>query len=129
MNQPELAAAIFADARVLYADALEMLESGKLRNAAEKAWGATKRATDALIIACGAPEPRTTRQTALGLRTLAKDSAAFSLLKTRYNELARELHGRAFYDGICEPEDALIQRIISTEAYIRDAEDLAQQNS
>ena len=40
--------ALFADARDLQADALEMLEQGLLRNAAEKAWGATKRATDAL---------------------------------------------------------------------------------
>ena len=42
---------IFADARVLQADALEMLAQGKVRNAAEKAWGATKRATDALVLA------------------------------------------------------------------------------
>ena len=28
---------LFADARTLYADALEMLDQGKLRNAAEKA--------------------------------------------------------------------------------------------
>ena len=39
--------AIFDDARTLHADALEMLDQGKVRNAAEKAWGATKRATDA----------------------------------------------------------------------------------
>ena len=43
--------ALFADARDLPADALEMLEQGLLRNAAEKAWGATKRATDALALA------------------------------------------------------------------------------
>ena len=36
---------LFADARVLYDDALEMLDQGKVRNVAEKAWGATKRAT------------------------------------------------------------------------------------
>ena len=43
--------ALFADARDLQADALEMLEQGRIRNAAEKAWGATKRATDALALA------------------------------------------------------------------------------
>ena len=43
--------AIFQDARELQADALEMLAQGRIRNAAEKAWGATKRATDALILA------------------------------------------------------------------------------
>ena len=40
--------AIFADARAVHADALRMLESGDIRDAAEKAWCATKRATDAL---------------------------------------------------------------------------------
>ena len=42
---------IFQDARELQADALEMLAQGRIRNAAEKAWGATKRAADALILA------------------------------------------------------------------------------
>ena len=48
---------IFADAQALYQDALEMLEQDKLRNAAEKAWGATKRASDALILECTGEEP------------------------------------------------------------------------
>ena len=43
--------ALFADARDLQSDALEMLALGRIRNAAEKAWGATKRATDALVLA------------------------------------------------------------------------------
>ena len=43
--------ALFADARELYADALEMLAQGRIRNAAEKAGGGTKRATDALVLA------------------------------------------------------------------------------
>ena len=30
---------LFADGRALYYDALEMLSQGKIRNAAEKAWG------------------------------------------------------------------------------------------
>ena len=40
---------IFQDARALQAGALEMLAQGRVRNAAEKDWVATKRATDALI--------------------------------------------------------------------------------
>ena len=48
---------IFADARDIQADALEMLALGKLRNAAEKVWGATKRATDALVLARTGEEP------------------------------------------------------------------------
>ena len=42
---------IFADARAVHADALRLLESGDIRDAAEKAWCATKRATDGLILA------------------------------------------------------------------------------
>ena len=42
---------LFADARILYDDALEMLAQRRLRNAAEKAWGATKRSTDAMVLA------------------------------------------------------------------------------
>ena len=40
---------------------------GKIRNAAEKAWGATKRATSALILARTGEEP----ETGAGLRMLA----------------------------------------------------------
>ena len=41
---------LFADGRALYGDALEMLVQGKIRNPAEKAWGATKRATDGVVL-------------------------------------------------------------------------------
>ena len=61
---------IFQDARGLQADALEMLDLGKVRNAAEKTWGATKRATDALILARTGEEPERTPETGAGLRTL-----------------------------------------------------------
>ena len=48
---------IFQDARELQADALELLALGKVRNAAEKAWGATKRAT----LGCVRPSSRAER--------------------------------------------------------------------
>ena len=50
MVTPDRGNFLFADARALYDDAIEMLDQGKVRNAAEKAWGATKRATDALVL-------------------------------------------------------------------------------
>ena len=49
--------AIFADARAVHADALRLLATGDIRDAAEKAWCATKRATDALILARTGVEP------------------------------------------------------------------------
>ena len=48
---------LFSDARALFDDALEMLNQGKIRNAAEKAWGTTKRPTDALVLARHGEEP------------------------------------------------------------------------
>ena len=39
---------IFDDARLMHSEALERLAAGDIRDAAEKAWCATKRATDAL---------------------------------------------------------------------------------
>ena len=61
---------IFRDARHLQDDALEMLTQGRIRNAAEKSWGATKRATDALILARTGEDPERTPETGAGLRTL-----------------------------------------------------------
>ena len=63
--------ALFADARGLQADALEMLALGKVRNAAEKAWGATKRATDALVLA------RTPARSRSGHRKQARGSGSW----------------------------------------------------
>ena len=44
-------AEIFADAKSGHTAALERMAQGDLRDAAEKAWCATKRASDALILA------------------------------------------------------------------------------
>ena len=60
------APAIFADARALHADALRLLEAGDIRDAAEKAWCATKRATDALILARTQEEPQISSETTRG---------------------------------------------------------------
>ena len=62
---------IFQDARELQADALEMLAQGRIRNAAVKSWGATKRATDALILARTGEEPERTPETEAALQMLS----------------------------------------------------------
>ena len=125
MLETERVGVIFADAWVLYEDALEELERGKLRNAAEKAWGATKRATDALVLAHTGQEPRTAGQTLRGLRALRREDPAFRQLEGRYNTRANALHGACFYDGLCEPEEELAEDIRETSDYIRDSEGLA----
>jgi hypothetical protein len=120
---------IFADAWVLHADALEELERGKLRNAAEKAWGATKRATDALVLARTGSEPRSSGQTIRGIRRLGAQNIALKRLELLCTNRSQVLHGLCFYDGNCEPEELLITDIRETANYIRDAEGLAQADS
>ena len=126
MLERERVNAIFADARTLHADAVEELEQGNIRNAAEKAWGATKRATDALILARTGAEPRSSGKTSQGLRQLRHQDPDLETLRLRYGARQSFLHGTAFYDGICEPEEDLIFDIHATGDYIRDAEVMAE---
>lgn len=116
---------IFADARTLYADALLMLDQGHLRNAAEKAWGATKRATDALILARTGEEPRSSGQTARMLRQLRRQDPSLEQMRLQYGARQYFLHGRCFYDGVLEPEDDIIADVRETIDYIQTAEAMA----
>ena len=78
-------AALFTDAREVHAQALERLQHGDVRDAAEKAWCATKRATDALILSLSrADEPETTAMTTEGLLGLSRNSPNAETLVCRY---------------------------------------------
>ena len=125
MVETERTTAFFQDAWTVYADAMEELERGKLRNAAEKAWGATKRATDALILARTGVEPRIAGQTDRELRLLNRQDPRLDLLVGRYFTRASFLHGRCFYDGLCEPVEVVEDDIRGTADYLREAEGLA----
>ena len=114
---------IFADARQVLAQALQRLEAGDIRDAAEKAWCATKRATDALILARTGEEPPTTASTTEGLLVLSKDFNDIESLVGRYFTRISYLHGSCFYDGMCGPDTE--RRIRETDAYLQDAEALA----
>ena len=61
---------LFADARRMHSQAVEHLEQGDIRDAAEKAWCATKRATDALLLARTGEPPGPTGLTSDGLDDL-----------------------------------------------------------
>ena len=121
--------AIFSDARSVHADALRMLEAGDVRDAAEKAWCATRRATDALILARTGIEPQISSETSRGLATLATQDQAFRRLHRRYHSRQSTLHGDCFYLGICEPFDDVERRIRQTADYITDAERLSGHSS
>ena len=117
---------LFSDSQVLYGDALEMLDLGKLRNAAEKAWGATKRSTDALVLARTGHAPQSAGQARRALLRLSDERPAFEAFQGRYNTRAALLHVNCFYDGNCEPEPEMTTLIRATDSYIQDAVDLAE---
>ena len=125
MVETERTAAVFQDAWWLYSEALEELGHGKLRNAAEKAWGATKRATDALILARTGELPATTALTSQGLHQLVSRDRRLESLVGRYYTRIGFLHGECFYNGMCEPPEEVERRIRETDAYISDAQELA----
>ena len=115
---------IFTDARSLQVDALRRLEQGDIRDAAEKAWCATKRATDALVLARTEEEPERTPATSRMLNILASQDQRVRSLVGRYYSRMGALHGDCFYLGLCEPTDETERRIRQTIDYIQDAEAL-----
>ncbi len=120
---------IFDDARALLDSALEHLDAGDIRDAAEKAWGATKRATDALVLARLDFEPEKTPETARGLHRLANIDPRVETLIGRYHTRADFLHGQCFYLGHHDLIEDVQRRIRETADYIRDAVELASMAS
>ncbi len=121
----DAAEAAFVDARVMYAMALERLEASDIRDAAEKAWCATKRATDGLVIARTGETPRVAPDTTRMLRQLAVNDPDISNLRHVYSTARDQLHGDCFYSGMCEPLDDTLELIRSTSSYLNEAERLA----
>ena len=119
------ARALFEDARRMHAAAMEQLEGGDIRDAAEKAWCATRRATDALILARMGVAPGPTGFTTDQLDALGReDRNVKETLAPRYYSRITNLHGRCFYEGACNPETE--RRIRETADYIADAEAMAR---
>ena len=115
----------FADARALHASSLERLEAGDIRDAAEKAWCAARRATDALILARTGGLPPTSSATSKAFRLLRRQHEDIdSALSRGYAERIRFLHGDCFYDGQCDPLEDTEILIRSTSEYIEGAENL-----
>lgn len=126
MQEQSRVAALFDDARSLYQEAINLLETGNLRMAAEAAWGASKRAADALVLARTGREPMVTGHTSRGLRALGRQDPAVKELRSRYNKRQAFLHGECFYRGIPRTsEDKATAEIHGTADFIRDTEELA----
>jgi hypothetical protein len=116
---------IFEDATQVYNQALMQLDNGDVRDAAEKAWCATKRATDALILAGTGKEPERTPDTTWVLNALAEADPEVRTLVGRYYTRQGQLHGMCFYLGFCNPMETTTRRIRETGQYIQDARHLA----
>lgn len=121
------AARSFDDARAMYTSAIEQLDAGDIRDAAEKAWCATRRATDALVLARTGVEPERSPDTSRQLNELARRDPGVEGLVGRFYSRQAQLHGECFYLGLCEPVEATTRRIRETVAYITDAEALADE--
>ena len=119
---------IFADARAVHASANERLSVGDFREAAEKAWCATKRATEGLLLTLTGEIPPTTVRVSGGLRALGRENEAARALQERFGSVARYLHHDCFYDGHCEPVEDTERLIRETARYIEEAEALASPN-
>ena len=115
----------FADAREMQAAAIERLDAGDIRDAAEKAWCATLRATGALLLARTGEEPERSPAVSAALDALAARDPAARTLVGRYYSRQSRLHGDCFYLGLCDPVPETERRIRETAAYIDDAESLA----
>ena len=116
---------IFADAHSMYESAVEQWDAGDARDAAEKAWCATLRATNALLLARTGEEPEKTPETSGRLDWLARMEPEVRSLVGRYYSRQQRLHGDCFYSGIMEYPEEIERRVRETIDYITDAEALA----
>jgi hypothetical protein len=118
-------AALFTDARNMYAAAQERLSQGDLRDAGEKAWCAMNRACTGLLAARTGEMPKISPRVSHGLRNLAYWDPDFKDLYAFYLHAQEELHGNLFYWGLVEEPDMLRDRIREVEGYLDVAERLA----
>ncbi len=116
---------VFTDAEEMYAAALQRLAADDIRDAAEKAWCAAKRATDALVLARTGELPPKSPDTTRALRAMAAAEPAVRDLRNRYLARQNALHGDCFYTGQCEPLEDTEFLIRETADYIEQARRLA----
>ncbi|KPV64764.1 MAG: hypothetical protein AOA65_0831 [Candidatus Bathyarchaeota archaeon BA1] len=115
---------LFKDAESLYRESLKDLEAKRIRKAAENAWAATVRATEALLVARGREyeKIRWPRERRYELDALSVEDKTIEDLRIpeRYGSRETFLHGSCFYEGACEPISTE-RRIRETIDYIKDA--------
>lgn len=130
MEQPPVVGmtpeALFRDAEELQKDAIRILENGDIRDAAEKAWGATVAATRGLMLARTGQRPDTTTGARMALNRAADRDPRLENLDTRFAVAMAYLHGACFYDGNCEPRESVEKRIRQTADFVAEARRMAR---
>lgn len=99
-----------------------------LRDAAEKAWGATVRVVDALVLARTGRKPEVAHERRRELEAIClKDSEAERRrIADRYSTRSDYLHAMCFYEGVCEPVEAVKRRIMETRGLVEDVKKLIE---
>ena len=117
---------LLEDAKGLHQQALERLEAGDIRDAAEKAWCATLRSTSALVLALEGQLPERTPPISSALKRLGNQNGDIERLGMvgRYYYVQGALHRDCFYHGECDLEQDG-QLIRAVQRYIADTERLA----
>jgi hypothetical protein len=116
----------------LLRDAEERLEKAikemkvDLRDASEKAWLATVRATDALILARMGVKPKvmSERREKLGELIMREPRIDEARIWDRFHSRSDVLHSSCFYEGVCKPPEAIKRKILETKEYIEDVRKL-----
>ena len=116
---------IFADARRMHEASVDRLAENDIRDAAEKAWCATMRASAALLFSRTGTEPEKSPVISQQLRSLAQRDPLVKGLLDHYYAAQSVLHGDCFYLGMCDPLADVTRRIQETIDYIQAAEALA----
>ena len=121
---------LIRDAEHLLYRAVEEMEVD-LRDAAEKAWAATLKATNALILERTGKIPERTPETSVELHRLCAKEPEIERMKLveRYHTRSDYLHGQCFYMGICMPIESVKRRIRETKDYIEDVKKLIEAQS
>ena len=116
---------IFADARRMHNAALERMAAGDIRDAAEKAWCATLRATEALVLERTGQEPGKSPDASRRLSEMADATPSLENMEMQYFRRQARLHGECFYHDVC-PMPGTERLIRETISFIRGAEALAE---
>ena len=116
---------MLAEAWAFYDEAIKLLEQGDLRNAAGKAWEASEKATNALILERTGRAPQDHRETSKEMAYLWLEGGDFKAFESRFIGQIHDLYGDCYIENHCEPEDYHEDMIRETADYIREAERLA----